>query len=145
MEELSDQKLFLIVSNINDIFYDKVFEDEWLKLIFDGVPPEHIKNQQTDFIVKAFGGPKRYSGRSPRDAHPHIFIQEDMWELRERYLLEAFAEANAPEWMREKWIAIDNAFKNSILNKSPDECEGRYRSEPIINIPNPKNGFKKAA
>ena len=76
--EISNEELYKIVSKINEVFYDKVFKDPWLKFVFDGVPEDHIRDQQTDFIVKVFGGPKRYSGRNPRDAHPHIFIQEDM-------------------------------------------------------------------
>ncbi len=142
--KLTDHELHTIISKINNIFYDKIFKDEWLKQVFAGVSEEHLRNQQTDFIVKAFGGPKRYSGRNPSDAHPHIFIQEDMWDLREKYLKEAFEESNAPEWMRKKWLDIDNAFKAAILKNSLADCSGRYRTEPIINIPNP-NKNKKAA
>lgn len=140
--KLSDNELFEIVKKVNECFYDKVYEDPWLKEVFASTKIEIIKSQQTDFIVGAFGGPKKYCGRSPKDAHPHIFIQQDMWDLREHYLIEALNEVNAPEWMKEKWINIDNAFKNAILKQSPDECFGRYGTDPIINIPNPN---KKAA
>ncbi len=142
--DLTDKELTEIVEKVNDIFYDKVYDDKWLFDIFGLVDIDHIKSQQTDFILGALGGPKRYGGRSPKDAHPHIFIQEDMWDLREKYLTEAFTECEAPEWMIEKWIAIDNAFKRSILKTSPRDCEGRFRSDPLIIVPNP-NGTKKSA
>lgn len=142
--KIEDKDLIYIVTKVNDIFYDKVYEDDWLKYVFENVDIDLIKSQQTDFIVGVFGGPKRYCGRSPKDAHPHIFIQDDMWDVREKYLIEAFEESRVPQWMREKWIDVDNAFKKSILNASPDECVGRYRTEQVIIIPNPAN-VKKAA
>jgi hemoglobin len=143
-ENIKDFDLEFLIKQINDVFYDLVYDDKWLFDIFGLVDIDHIKSQQTDFILGALGGPKRYGGRSPKDAHPHIFIQEDMWELREKYLIDAFTECEAPEWMTKKWIDIDNAFKKSILKNSPKDCEGRYRSDPLIIVPNP-NGTKKSA
>jgi hemoglobin len=142
--EMNDDELFKIVAKINEIFYEKVYEDEWLVQIFGAVDIELISSQQTDFIVGALGGPKKYCGRSPKDAHPHIFIQEDMWLLRENYLMEAFKEVNAPDWMIAKWIGIDNAFKKAILKKNPSDCVGRYKTEELIIIPNPQDHKKSA-
>lgn len=141
--ELSNEELFNIVQRVNEEFYDLIYEDEWLKFVFEATDINVIKSQQTDFIVGALGGPRRYCGRSPKDAHPHIFIQEDMWQLREYYLKKAFNKVDVPEWLRDKWLKIDMAFKAAILKNSPDECVGRYKTDPIINIPNPK--IKKAA
>lgn len=136
--DLSNQELETLITKANDIFYDKVYEDAWLKDVFGLTDIDMIKKVQSDFILGTMGGPKRYSGRSPKDAHPHIFIQEDMWDLREKYLKEAFVETNIPKQMQERWLNIDNAFKSKILKKSADECFGRYRTEEIINIPKPK-------
>lgn len=141
--KLSNEELFKIVQKINDEFYDLIYEDEWLKYVFEATNIDVIKSQQTDFIVGALGGPKKYCGRSPKDAHPHIFIQEDMWQLREDYLIQAFKKVKAPDWLKDKWLKIDFAFKAAILKNNPSECFGRYKTDPIINIPNPKN--KKAA
>ena len=81
---------------------------------FAEVDIDHIKSQQTDFMLGALGGPKRYGRRSPKDAHPHIFIQEDMWEVREDHLKAAFDKIKVPEWLANKWLDIDNTFKRSI-------------------------------
>lgn len=141
---MESDELEKIITKVNDVFYDGVYEDPWLKLIFGGVDIDHIKSQQTDFMLGALGGFNRYLGRSPKDAHPHIFIQQDMWDLRTHYLIKAFDETKTPEWIQEKWLAIDEAFKKKILKNDPSECEGRYKTDPIINIPNP-NKTKKAA
>ena len=88
-------------------------------------------------MVGAFGGPKNYSGRPPDGAHPHIFIQENMWQVRKQYLVRAFKEANFPEDLSDKWLRIDDAFKVRIIKKSPADCSGRWKTEPIINIEDP--------
>ena len=142
MLDPNSKEFFNLIQKVNNLFYEKIYDDSWLSRIFDGVGREHIESQQTDFIVAAFGGPKKYSGRNPKDAHPHIFIQEDMWELREKYLTEAFEELNISEEIRTKWLKIDHAFKSAILKDSISECFGRFKTEPIINIPNP---HKKSA
>jgi truncated hemoglobin YjbI len=136
--ELTDKELENIITKVNEIFYDDMYEDEWLSKVFANTKIEIIKSQQTDFMLGVLGGPKRYGGRSPKDAHPHIFIQEDMWELREQYLRKALNEVNAPDSIQQKWLAIDNAFKNAILKGSIAECVGRYKTEPVIIVLNPK-------
>lgn len=141
--DYSDDQLEKIIKIANEEFYELIFNDPWLKHVFNGVDQDHITNQQTDFILQALGGPKRYSGRNPKDAHPHIFIQEDMWNLRELYLKQAFEKKNTPQDIQEIWLKIDHSFKNSILKNNPSECFGRFKTEEIINIPNP-NPFKKA-
>ncbi|MFZ3229700.1 MAG: group 1 truncated hemoglobin [Pseudobdellovibrio sp.] len=132
---LSDAELYNIVLKINQGFYDRVYKDPWLSQVFRKVEQKNIESQQTDFMVGALGGPEVYRGRSPKDAHPHIFVNEEMWLLREKFLVEAFVELKIPEWLREKWLRIDNAFKAKILKKSFEDCQKRYFSDEIIYEP----------
>lgn len=131
------------IIEVNKAFYERVYKDEWLSQVFAAVRQEHIVNQQSDFMLGALGGPKRYSGRSPFDAHPHIFIDEEMWQLREKYLKEAFQETGLPSELQDRWIRIDEAFKQAILKKDVAACKGRYTTDQIIHIPKPAG--KKAA
>lgn len=94
-------------------------------------------------MVGALGGPRTYSGRSPSDAHPHIYVDEDMWQQRERFLREAFAETKLPEELSVKWLRIDEAFKTVILKRSLTECTPRYTLDEIIYVENPNR--KKAS
>ncbi len=126
-----------LVARVSKALYDRVYRDPWLLLVFRVVKQEHIESQQTDFMVGAFGGPKNYSGRSPADAHPHIFIDKEMWALRRRYLLEAFDEAGVPEEMRDRWLKIEDAFKRAIVKGSPADCTGRFFTDEIISHLNP--------
>lgn len=142
--DYSAEELYAIVNKAVKIFYDKVYEDPWMKNVFRVIKQEIIENQQTDFMVAAFGGPKKYCGRSPRDAHVHIFVDEEMWDHREKVLEMSLREARLPEDFIQKWLRIDNAFKHVIVRKSPSECEKRYATDEVIVEPNP-SGYKKAS
>jgi hemoglobin len=137
------ESLKIEVYKVNKEFYDRIYKDTWMAKIFRNVAQEFITSQQTDFMVGALGGPKTYSGRSPGDAHPHIFVDEEMWQVREKYLKEAFAVVNFPADLAAKWLRIDEAFKAAIIKNDVSECQGRYRTDEIIYEPNPNR--KKAS
>jgi hemoglobin len=139
---LNEHELYALILKINQIFYDKVYEHPWLKDIFKVIKQEIIESQQTDFIVGAMGGPMRYCGRSPKDAHPHMVVTEEMWDLREALLIEAFEETDCPEEIRERWLKVDMSFKAHIIQPDPEKCQKRYASDEIIYVPNP---YKRSA
>jgi hypothetical protein len=85
------------------------------------------------------GGPCRFGGRTPRDAHVHMFLPAEVFAIRHALLDDAIGEAGVPDDLRKKWLVMDSNFENAIVNKSPDECHGRYRSEEIIIVPRPNN------
>lgn len=134
--KLNDEDLYALVFKVVEEFYELVYKDEWFSKIFRNIKQEIITTQQTDFMVQAFGGPKKFCGRSPSDAHPQIWINEEMWEFREKLLVEAFNKLGIEDSFREKWLRIDNAFKASIINSGGvEECVGRYKSDEIIYEP----------
>ena len=131
-----------MLEKISKIFYDKIYEDEWIGLYFKEVPQERIESQQVDFMQGALGGPTSYCGRLPVPAHQHMYIDEELFDLRQKYLTEAFAEAGACQELIDKWLKIDNAFKPKIIKKSMSDCEKRFFTDEIVFFKNPK---KKAA
>lgn len=139
MENLKDaEKLHYWIKKVSEEFYARVYEDPWLKQVFGSIPQEHITAQQIDFMLAAFGGPDRYQGRRPQDAHPHIFVSEEMWQERERYLTQAFQTTGCPLELAEKWLRIDLAFKKQIVMSSPEECQRRFATDDLIIVPRPK-------
>jgi len=136
-------ELYQMVFKVSEVFYEKLYNDPWLKDIFKIIKQDIITSQQTDFMVGNLGGPRKYCGRSPSDAHPHIYVDEEMWQLREKYLIEALSETGFPKDLGEKWLRIDQAFKSQIIKSSVSECTKRYKGDEIIFIPNPNS--KKAA
>lgn len=125
-------------------FYDKVYAHPWLKFYFKNTPQQHIENQQIDFMIGALGGPRVYMGRNPKDAHPHIFITEDVFEIRNELLIDALREERASEVLIERWLQIEVVFKNSIIKTSLMQCQGRYKTDEILVFDNPLKNKKVA-
>lgn len=122
---------------INKIFYDKVYKHRWLKKFFEQVPQQHIEDQQVDFMQKVLGGENLYVGKAPPAAHMHIMINEEIFQVRRQLLKEAFVEANAKQELVDKWLALDDSFKRVLFKDSAAECKRRFKTDPIIDFPNP--------
>ena len=73
--------------------------------------------------------------RSSRGA-PTPSLQAEQDEL----LGIALIEAGVAPHLRTRWLALDAGFERAIVNQSPDECHGRYRTEKVIIVPKP-DGF----
>ncbi len=127
------------LQRVHNILYTKLFTHPWLKGFFAHTKREVVEAQQTDFWMGLMGGPSIYGGRSPRDAHVHMFMPAEVFDIRHKLLAEALVEAGVAPDLREKWLAIDAGFKRAIVNESPDECHGRYRGEEVIIVPRPPN------
>ena len=125
-----------VLEAINKIFYDKVYDHPWLKLYFEKIPQAHIEVQQVDFMQKVLGGENLYVGKAPPAAHQHIFVNEQLFDLRQTLLKEAFKEVNADQLLVDKWLNIDQSFKRIIVKARPDDCKRRFTTDPILDFPN---------
>ncbi len=133
------------IHKITKIFYDKVYKHAWLGLYFQHIPQDHIENQQTDFMIGSLGGPKVYMGRFPVPAHEHMFITDELFELRSALLIESFQEARTSPTVIEAWMKIDNAFKKRLVRQSPSECKKRYATDEILDFDNPAHTSEAGA
>ena len=125
------------LQRVHQLLYSKLFAHPWLKGFFINTKREVVESQQNDFWASLMGGPSRYGGRSPRDAHVHMYLPAEVFALRHELLGEALKEAGVAPELREKWLSLDAGFERAIVNKSPDECRGRYRTEKVIIVPRP--------
>lgn len=134
---MDSDRLWSLIADVNKAFYTRLYQDPWLKIVFQNRRQEPLEAQVTEFMVGAFGGPKTYDGCRPSDAHPHIFIDESMWKLRGEMLRHAFAENGLPQEMQLQWLRIDEAFKRGIIKHSVADCRTRFATDAIIALPNP--------
>jgi len=125
------------IERVHKIFYDKMYADPWLGKFFVGIDQRHIENQQTDFIVMLFGGPKEYSGRMPIDAHEHIMIGEELFAARSQLLRQSLHEAGIESAESEDWLRIDMAFKKVLLKDDISDCKKRFFTDEILDFQNP--------
>ena len=123
--------------DICKLFYDKVYADTWLKLYFEHIPQDHIERQQVDFMQRVLGGDNIYAGKTPPNAPPHMFISNELFDLRQKILADTFKELGSDERLREKWLTIDETFRKSIVKDSPDQCHKRFKTDDILNFPKP--------
>lgn len=126
-----------VIYRVNEIFYEKVYKHPWLSLYFQDIDQKFITSQQTDYITSVIGGPKNFSGRLPNNAHTHMLITDELFDLRSQFLLEALDEANAPKELAETWKRIDDSFRNVIVKNSLSECKLRFKSDKLLAFENP--------
>ncbi len=98
----------------------------------------HLEEQQTDFMMVLFGGPPHYSGRAPMRAHQHLFITDEVFEIRHELLSQSLDEANVSEEHKQRWLKFDAGMKSAVVKKSVDEVEPLYRTGPVIIVPKPE-------
>ena len=127
------------LEKVHKIFYDKLNQHPWLSGFFANIDQKHIENQQSDFISQLTGGPKIYSGRMPNHAHAHIYITDELFNVRSELLRQSLIEAGVPEKEREEWLKVDMAFKRVMVKESPRDCVKRYADEDVVVIDNPNS------
>ena len=132
-----------ILVKMSKIFYDNVYDHPWIGKFFQGIDQGIIEAQQVDFLQGALGGEKVYCGKLPIPAHKHMFISDDLYNLRTDLMLSALKEVNASAELVEKILKIDASFKGGLVKEKIDDCKKRYNTDELLIIPNPD--IKKAA
>ena len=123
------------VTNIRSIvhqFYGEAFFHPELKHFFAKVERKHQENQLVDFLVQMMGGEKLYCGKSPQNAHPHLFIKEHHFEVRHKLLLKAFKNGGVASEVLEFIERMDSGFKKAIVKQDITECKKRFTMDEII-------------
>jgi hemoglobin len=127
-----------VIERVHTLLYEKLLTHEWLKGYFVNVRRSHLEDQQTDFMSDLFGvEPKVYFGRFPMPAHQHLFISEEIFMVRHQLLADSLKEAKVSEEHQERWLKYDMGMKRTVVKETVDECEKRYNSDTIIDIPKP--------
>ena len=120
---------------VHKIFYDKAYAHHWLSKFFTDKPQVVLENQQTDFMVQLMGGPKAYGGKSPKSAHQHMVITDELFELRSEMLSDSIKEAGISDPLRIEWLEADRTLKRALVKTSEVECTVAYPNQPILNFP----------
>ena len=123
------------ISNVHETFYDKLYAHPWLSKYFTQRPREHLVRQQNLYFVQLMGGPKRYCGQAPHNAHQFMMITEELFDLRSQLLSDAIKENGVSDECREEWLALNDVFKKVIVKKSMDEVKAQYAHQVVLNFP----------
>jgi len=125
------------LEKVHVIFYNKVYSHSQLSIFFVNQPQKLIENQQTAFMAEKMGGPKEYVGKPPKYTHLHMYITNEIFDLRSQLLEEALVEANIPLALRNRWLKIDSAFRQLIVKNDPVSFNETYtfRQKIIVGKP----------
>ncbi len=102
--------------HVHKIFYDKLYAHPRLGQFFAIHDQQFIEDQQTAFMAEKFGGPRKYHGKEPGYTHEHMYISDELFELRQTILRESLVAAKVTTELAERWLSIDGAFKKQVTN-----------------------------
>jgi hemoglobin len=69
----------------------------------------------TELVCGATGGPQQYTGRSMRDAHVHLDITEDEWQVFLADLQACLNKFAVPQSEQREIFALVDSTKNDIV------------------------------
>ena len=121
----------------NKVFYDKIYAHPWLKGFFKDIDQKYIERQQTDYQTMRMGAGNIYSGKLPASCHRHMFINDEMLDLRMTLLRESIRECGVPEHLSDRWLDLVGSTRKDLVKTDPNQCQKRFATDEIIVIPKP--------
>jgi len=122
-----------IIEKIHHHFYDILFNDSKLKYYFAGKDKALLTSQQTRFMSGLLGAAKNYGGLTPKFAHKHMVISDELYSYRQELLKKSILHYGVSEEVTDKWISVDEKFRNVVV-KTRNEAVMRYPKEGIIDF-----------
>ena len=79
------------------------------------VPPAGFKYLVTEMVCWASGGPQKYTGKTMRDSHQHLGINELEWQAFMDDLRQTLEQFQVPEAERSELTTIVESTKGDIV------------------------------
>lgn len=111
-----------VIQAVHQRFYDALFDDAWLGKFFWGKNKANLIDKQTQFMCECMGSNGRYTGDTPAMIHMHMYITDEQFELRQHLLQQAILAQGLAADIAERWLALDDMFRQGIVKQSEDEC-----------------------
>lgn len=105
------------ISDVVDDFYDRMLDDERVAGFFEDVDMTRQRAHQTQFLSYATGGPVEYTGTDMREAHEHLDIAEEDYDVVGAHLDDALAEAGVPHGDRAAVMDEVEALRDPIVGR----------------------------
>ena len=102
-----------------ELLYRKIDKDPEFARFFDGVNMILLQGRQTEFMIKALGGPDEYEGRDLRVAHQKA-VQDGLgaehFEKVAQYLKEALVDLEIEPSLIDEVLAVVGTTRDDVLN-----------------------------
>jgi len=109
------------IATVVDAFIEKLLVNDILnanpriKEARDRVPKAGLKYRVTELVCQVTGGPEKYTGRSMKDSHAHLYITEKEWQAMEADFKKTLDEFKVPAKEQGELIAIVESTKSDIV------------------------------
>lgn len=127
------------VFKVHQRFYDVIFDEPWLGKFFYGKSKESLVIKQTQFMVAAFGGVNNYMGDTPAFVHMHMYVTDEMSDIRQKILKQAILDEGFSDSVAERWLKVDDSFRESIVKTSIDECVMKCQGQMPVKADKPQH------
>jgi hemoglobin len=113
------------IATVVDDFIERLLVNETLNAnpaIDDArkrVPKAGLKFHVTALVCEVTSGPCKYSGRSMKEAHEHLNINEAQWQAMVADFRKTLDRFKVPSKEQEELIAIVGSTKKDIVKASP--------------------------
>ena len=82
------------------------------------VPKAGLKYHVTEMVCQATGGPQKYSGRTMKESHKHLYITEAEWDAMAADFKKTLDKFNVPEKEQNELFEIVGTTKADIVMSS---------------------------
>ena len=82
------------------------------------VPKAGLKYHVTEMVCQATGGPQKYSGRTMKESHKHLYITEAEWDAMAADFKKTLDKFNVPEKEQNELFTIIGSTKPDIVISS---------------------------
>lgn len=112
---------------IIDDFVDRVFDDLMIGFMFKDVSKKRLKELEFQHAAELLGGPVAYRGRPLDRAHAKHRIMGGQFARRSQILRNVLAAHEAPEPVREAWLAHVESLRPLVTADPEGQCtDPRY-------------------
>jgi two-component system chemotaxis sensor kinase CheA len=101
-------------------FYQRVLDDPQLQPFFANTDMDSLKAQQVRFFTQALGGPAEYKGRSMKEAHAPLAIEQRHFDLVAGHLMAALVSLSVPKPLMDDVVAVVAPLASEIVSAASE-------------------------
>lgn len=98
--------------------YRRLLADPEVAPYFVGVDVRQIRGHMTDFLVAALDGPDEFAGRDLSDAHAHLAVTDEAFNLTASHLLDTLEDRQVRPELLDSVLERIAPFRSAIVARS---------------------------
>ena len=98
-------------------FYEKVLADDRVKQIFQGVDMAKQGRMLNAFLTMGFGGPDNYNGKSLREGHSHLGLNDGHFDAVAGHIKTTLEDLGVPAELVDEVMGAAEGLRADVLNK----------------------------